>query len=523
MLRISNIETITDKKNISETIPKLLMKINPILEKRKNLHTIYSKKANEYTLMYSKDNNDTIVSYEKFLTDIASGYLSGKPVYSVSDTVDEKKKQLLKQVLDKEIGDSQYKNEMEILINYITNYNDDETEHHDLIHDILELTSCYEILYENENNEIVYSKYSPLNTVAIWDYSIPANLLAIVRVWEEKDINDKVVHKCEITDKLGTKSYSLTENYKEVKETDNSNHNWGDVPAIVVETDYAIFEPCEDIIQAYTQLIQNIRNTFQYNDTDCKLKFSGYSSENPLTITQEVEDENGEIKEVVVENPARRIEDEYLAKAKTLYVADGGDVDYITKPLETSGAVEILKVYTNLMFQLAGIPNTTDLAFNSADLNASAIDRKFYIMNMMTANIISELKKAYLRRFELIFGRINLKKNTKYDFRDINIELPKNLPSSDDERIDGILKLQNVLSEQTIIEKLGYNYIDEKNKKDSESESNMISNIERMQKLSNVGANVSNDTLKKQTGLDEIKHSKTDEEIKKEIEEENSK
>ena len=53
------------------------------------------------------------------------------------------------------------------------------------------------------------------------------------------------------------------------------------------------------------------------------------------------------------------------------------DVEWITKPLDSNGAVEVLKVYTNLMFQLAGIPNTNDLAFNSADLNASAIDRKF--------------------------------------------------------------------------------------------------------------------------------------------------
>ena len=143
----------------------------------------------------------------------------------------------------------------------------------------------------------------------------------------------------------------------------------------------------------------------------------------------------------------------------------------------------MLKVYTNLMFQLAGIPNTSDLAFNSADLNASAIDRKFYIMNMMTASIISQLKKAYLRRWEIIFGRINLKSDTKYDFRDINIDLPKNLPANDDERIDSMLKLQGILSEQTIIEKVGYNYLDEKNKKDSESQDNMINNLEKMKKL----------------------------------------
>lgn len=526
MLRISNLETITDKENISETIPKLVKKINPILEKRRKLHEIYSRKADDKTLMFSGSEESTVISYEKFLTDISAGYLSGKPIYSVATVVDEEKQKLLNELLDKEIPNEKYKEEMEIIIDYIVSFNDDETEHHDLVHDILELTSCYEVLYENENNEVIYSRYSPLNTVAIWDYSIPANLIALVRVWEEKDIDEKIIKKCEITDKFGTKTYSMTEHYKEVKEEDNQNHNWGDVPAIAVETDFAIFEPCEDVIMAHEQLIQNIRNTFQYNDTDCKMKFSNYMTENPLMISKFITDEKtGEEKEVKKINPARIEEDEYIMKAKTLYVGENGDVEWITKPLDSNGAVEILKVYTNLMFQLAGIPNTNDLAFNSADLNASAIDRKFYIMNMMTANIISELKKAYQRRFELIFGRINLKKNTTYDFRDIDIELPKNLPANDDEKIDSTLKLQNVLSEQTIIEKLGYNYLDEKNKKDNEAEDNMIKNIERMQMLGDevdIQKETSFENSKSMKSVDELEKTKEEndeEKIKKEVEE----
>ena len=519
MLRISNLESITDIGNIKTTIPKLIQKINPILNKRRKLHEIYSRKANDSTLMFSDDEKTTVVSYEKFLTDIASGYLSGKPVYSVSYTAEEDKKKVLSSIFGKESGDEKYKDEMELIIDYIRDYNDDETEHYDLVHDILEMTSCYEVLYENENNEIVYSKYSPLDTVALWDYDIPANLIGLVRVWEEKDINDKTIEKCEITDKYGTKTYSVTDDYKEVTEDDNQNHMWGDVPAIAVETDFAVFETCEDIISSYEQLIQNVKNTFQYNDKDCKLKFSGYVPENPLTTTEMVENADGTVTEVIKENPARIKEDEIIEKAKTLYVQEGGDADWITKPLDSAGAVEILKVYTNLMFQLAGIPNTSDLAFNSADLNASAIDRKFYIMNMMTASIISQLKKAYLRRWELIFGRINLKNGTNYDFRDIVIDIPKNLPANDDERIDSMLKLQGVLSEQTIIEKIGYNYLDEKNKKDVEAEENMLNNIERMKMLQDNGADVDNTTIQEQIGKEEIKTSKTDEEIVKEVEE----
>ena len=516
MLRISNLEDITSG-DIRITIPKLVTKVIPILQKRQELHNKYSRGANDSTLMYKDEKVSTIISYEKFLTDIASGYLSGKPTYTIDDVVEDEKKKLIKDLFQKEIPDKDYATKMKMIIDYVTGYNDEESEHHDFIHDVLEMTAGYEILYENKDSEIVYSKYSPLNTVAIWDYNIPANLIALVRLWDEEDINSSIVKKCEITDKFGTKTYSITENYKEVSEIDNQNHNWGDVPAIAVEIDYSIFEPCEDVINAIEQLIQNVRNTFEYNDSDCKLKFTNYMPQNSLTMTVEKENEKGEIISEEVENPARKVEDEALLKARTLYVGDGGDVNWITKPLDSKGAIDTLTLYTNLMFQLAGIPNTSDLAFNSSDLNASAIDRKFYIMNMMTSNIISEIKKAYQRKWELIFGRVNLKLGTNFDFRDINIELPRNLPANDDEKTDALLKLQNLISEQTIIERLGFNYFDEHQKKEKEAETNMLANIERMQMLSDNGAEIGDTTIQEQTGKEEINHVKSEDEIVKEL------
>ena len=195
-----------------------------------------------------------------------------------------------------------------------------------------------------------------------------------------------------------------------------------------------------------------------------------------------IKDENGNL----VENPDRIAEDKAITKMKVFYTPDkDGDIEWIIKDIDASGVESMLKMYSDLIFQLAGIPNTSDLAFNSSDLNASAIDRKFYVMNMMTAGTMSKLKKAYQRRWELIFGRINLKNNTNFDFRDIEIELPKNLPANDDEKIDSILKLQGVISNQTLIEKLGFDYINEKNRMDQEAEDNFNQNLENIRNQSN--------------------------------------
>lgn len=495
MIKIKSIEEL----NVNDMY-QLYNKILPVLEKRKALHGRYSRNATDSNLMYPLNNEKTVVTFEKFITDLATGYLSGKPQYNVKDTYDEDKVKIIEKLLKKPKKDSNYKKTMEILIDYITGYNDDVTENHDLIHDINELTSCYEILYENENNEIVYSRYNPLETVAIWDYSIPSNLIGLVRVWEEKDINDKIYPMFEITDKNGTRTYNVLENKKEVEEVDNQNHDWGDVPAIAVENDYAIFEPCEAIIKAYEQLVQNTRNTYQYND-DAKLKVTGYVPKEPLLVNKDGK---------LVENPNRQNEDETLLKMKVFYTPDkDGDIEWIIKNIDANGVESMLKMYSDLVFQLAGIPNTSDLAFNSADLNASAIDRKFYIMNMATAGTIAQLKKAYQRRWELIFNRINLKNNTNFDFRDIEIELPKNLPANDDEKIDSTLKLQGVVSDQTLIEKLGFDYVNEKNRMEQESEDNFNANLQNIQNIN-----------KNQENINDMQEAKNDEEIEEEIKQE---
>lgn len=483
MLQIANLEKI--KK---EDIPALVNRIEPILTKRRKLHEKYSRNADDRTLLWSGDNSNTKITFEKFLTDLATGYTSGTPTYSVIDTQDDDKVKLIKDLLDKDVGEKDYKESMEILIQYITDFNDDATENYNLFHDLFELTACYEVVYEDENNELRYVKYDPLETVGVWGYELPIedNLKGLIRIWDETEISGTTIKKVEITDINGTRTYNMN-NKQEVEEADNNNHNWGDVPAIAVETDYAIFEPCEDIISAYEQLIQNVRNIYQYND-DAILKITGYQPQN----TPLIDDGNGNM----ISNPDYEKEIEYIRSMGVFFTPDAsGDIDWIIKKVEAGGIESILKLYIDLIFQLSGIPNTSDLAFNSADLNASAIDRKFYIMNMATTKAVSEMKKAYQRRWELIFGRINLKKGTNFDFRDVKIELPKNLPANDDERIDSLLKLKDMISHQTIIEKLGYNYKSEKAKMDEEAESNFEENINNVMQFSKEGNNDSNEDM----------------------------
>lgn len=475
MLRIADLDKYTESQ-----IPQLLNAIRPILQKRRILHERYSRNADDHTVMFSQNNSTTKLPFEKFIVDLATGYTAGVPTYKVNIADNDKKAKILEEILDKKIIDKDYAEKMKAIIDFISRFNDDAQENYDLFHDIFELTSCYEVVYENEDNEIIYSRFDPLQTVATWDYSIPANLTGLVRVWTEFNLSGASYEVVELTDYTGSRTYNVTNGNAILRDVEN--HNWSDVPAIAVETDYALFETCEDMIAAFEQIVQNTRNTYQYNDSDCKLVFTGYSPENDMTLTET--DSDGNV--VVKPNPARELEDKMWIDARTIYVGEGGKVEWLSKPVDASGVETMVKNYQDLMFQLAGIPNTSDLAFNGEDLNASAIDRKFYIMNMTVQSAVSLLRKAYLRRWELIFNRINMKKSTDFDFRDIVIELPKNLPNNSDELVESLMTLNGKISDHTILETLGYDYDSEAKKLKEEATDNVLQNIEMQKAMAQI-------------------------------------
>ena len=472
MIQLSNIEELTE-----QDIPKLVTLVNQELLRREKLYRRYRRKVHSYEIIGVPDveNEDkkTVVPFEKYIVDIGAGYLGGKePTYEVEETADEDKRKTIAETLGKDLKEEDYKDKMEIIMNYITNYNDEPQENYQLVKDLLLYGSCYEMVYENEDNEVVYTRLDPLQTVAIWDYSLPRKLIGLVNIYEEMDINSSTQYVVKIIDVNGTRIYKGREKHYVENETDNIGNvgainNWGDVPATAVETEdnLSLFEPAIELIDAYQSLIKDTKDTFNYNN-DAKLKVTGYRPENQLLT----KNEKGEL----VENPNRKIEDETLLKMKVFYTPQDGDISWIEKTLDDSATQNTLKTYLDLIMMVTGTPQTTDLGVTKAD-NASAIDRKFFALEQMTTDAMQLLKTAYLRRWELIFGRINLKNSTNYDFRDIKITLNKNLPANDNEVVDMYMKLRGLISDDTIIERLPLNFdsVSEQNKKREQDEENM--------------------------------------------------
>lgn len=489
--KIQYSEDFLNEKNIANNINVLWGKALPILQHRKKLYDRYTRKH---------DTSDVIVALEFYISTIASGYFGGKePQYKVRK-INETQKGILKKVFEKVFGDKNNPDEFQAIIDYITKYNDNGSFFYDCVKDYINTGACYGLVYENKDNEVVYAHTSSLTSIAIWNYETPSQKIGLLRPWYENSGNGGIITHLELITKNYKKHYidgiekkSINSNSKfEFKEKieDSKEVLWNDLPVFAVENPdgLALFENVITLIQKHEQVIRNNANIFQYND-DAKLKITGFTPDNEAVI--EATNEDGTTKTdsngnpIMIQNPARVAEDNAILNAKVFYTPDNtGDIGWVTKDINDTASENHKKTCLDLALMISGVPNVTDQGFTDAD-NASALEKKFFPLDQVLQQADKLFEKELLRMWEMITDRINFKKSTTYDFRDIEIILTRNLPQNNQEIVDNWLKLRGLLSDKTVIDHLPYELDSESElaEMDTQNEENMQKNLDNMQKL----------------------------------------
>lgn len=515
--KIQYSEEFLNEKNIAKNINVLWGKALPILLHRKYLNDRYTRK---------NDESDVVVALEFYISTIASGYFGGKePQYNVK-RINNTQKGILTKVFNKIFGEKNNSDEFQTIIDYITKYNDNGSFFYDCVKDYINTGACYGLVYENKDNEVVYAHTSSLTSVAIWNYETPSQKIGLLRCWYENTNEGGIKTHLELITKNYKKHYvdgrekkSISKNskfeFKEV-EKDKKTVLWNDLPVFAVENPdgLALFENVITLIKKHEQVIRNNANTFQYND-DAKLKITGFTPDNEALIEQK--DENGNTitdsngNPVMIKNPARVAEDDAILNAKVFYTPDNtGDIGWVIKDINDTASENHKKTCIDMALMISCVPNVTDQGFTDAD-NSSALEKKFFPLDQVLQQADKLFKKELLRMWELITDRINLKKSTTYDFRDIEIILTRNLPTNAQEIVDNWLKLRGLLSDKTVIEHLPYDLDSESElaELDVQNETNMEKNIMNMKKIGN-----DNKEHKKEGDIDVEISRPEDEEIK---------
>ena len=483
----------------------LFGEVDAVLSKRQEIQERYLRGI---TSTNAATGQTVQVFFEKFITDLASGYLSGEITYNaeIVDELEEPAYRLLHPSNTAPL-DPETAAQLKYIITTLSSKNDDSRVEKQLFHDAVLFGAAYEreldlevvgeTLETTSSSDPNYTYYtlSALNTVAVFSTDIndisqqkPIGLITryTLSARNSEDNQEHTLYYCiecnPYTKNYSTSIYDKTTNedatsqYKTIitlKEEKPATHNIPTFSVFEPDPCVSIIDPILSLVTAYENIMQNLNNMYNYNDKDAKLKISGYRPENPLTIPNEEYDPESPISSnnsPTVLNPAREQEDNYLLNSKTFFVQEGGDVSWLLKEINATDATTYLKYYVDSIFQISGIPNTSDAAFNSGDLNASAIDRKFYTMALMLNDVKQGVATLIKHRWANFLQRINLINNSQYNIDDITITINTNLPSMTDENINQQLALNGIISNKTLLSNLGYDYATEKKNKEEENE-----------------------------------------------------
>lgn len=411
-----------------ENIDGLLSLARPILHHRRELYRRYTRKEhpNQFMSGEIKDGKKkAIVAFEYYIVNMVQGYLGGKaPMYSVRKG--KKPDGYVKSYMD--------------AIAYIQRYNDDAATFIELLHDYLITAAANLYVYEDQYNEIRYVRFDSRQTVAIYDYSTPPNQIGAVRAWSQTDADGNEQQAVEL---ITAEKRTL---YLDGEEQDEKGEmlQWGDVPCIAFEQpdSIAVFEPALSDIETYEQYVDNTRSMTQYNN-DAKLLVSGYRPEEPRLI----EDENGNL----LLNHKRLAEEQAWLEAQIHFLDEKGAMSWLLKNVDYSGTLAEQANIHDRITMVTGVPNMTDEAFANAD-NASALGYKLYALDQYSATTDRVFKRGYLRLWELITSRLNLK-GAAFDFRDIDIRFNRNVPTDKDKSIARAVQMKSsgLYSDETCI------------------------------------------------------------------------
>lgn len=437
----------------SSNATEIINTIRPILTHRYELYQKYQKKDG--------------IPLEAYTTKVATGYLAGnQPTFSIKVESDEKKKSIITKIFEKIFGERANPDEFKIMVDYINDYNDLGDFFLQIARDYFSTGACTWLNYESADNEQVFARVPSWQCCLIYDYSIPMQVIGAVRIYESIDSNGNKVENAIITTNKTRRYFrNGTESNEDefIEDTEKKEDIlWYLTPVYGVEnTTGALFEGVQTLIDKLEQCIENTSSIMNYNDLGCKLKVTGFTPQNPML------DEEGNI------NQDRIKEDKALLNAEVFYTPDqSGDIDWIQKDINTNAVDTLKKTLLEYILMNTFIPNVTDEAFINADSN-KALMKKFFGLQTSLQEAIKSMQKELLRMWENIIQRINEKKGTKFDFRDLSIEIQTNIPTDEKEAIEMWLSLRELLSDETIISNLPLNLDVEselKKKKDEEQE-----------------------------------------------------
>ena len=354
----------------------------------------------------SKPNNKIANAYASYITDTLVGYFIGEPItYTANDDV------LLQD------------------LQMILEHNDEADENAELAKNASIYGVAYEMLYlSEEDNMIRFKSLNPKEVIPIFDKTVEQNLLAVMRYYEDYDyVEDNTYTIVEVIDATHVRRYKLNTGLSLLEEYP---HYFSMVPVAIFknnEEESGDFERVISLIDAYDKMQSDSLNDFEYF-VDAYLALYGFTADS--------------------EDVAQ------MKENRVLLMDEGTSAEWLIKQVNDAYVENMKNRLDKDIHKFAKCPNMSDQEFAS---NASGIAIKFKLLG--TENLVSikerKFKRGLQQRFELM-SMINNVLSEGFDWRAIDINFTRNIPSNDTDIADMVNTLKDIVSEETLLAQIPF-------------------------------------------------------------------
>ena len=407
------------------------------------------KRCDMYKEYDCVDLNGIYSPMPKFAVDIAAGYFIGSPCkyYVQTNTVVKKTsdvagrpKMQFEDLPDKNPRDDAYLNRYRAIMRR----NHEDKENMRLATSALICGTAYERIYASKRDGLIAPKFKPVDprkAMLFHDQTIDRNPTAFIIREEYFSLVDNRKYETYelITDDRWTK-YIFDGNVREEPATASEMALLKTCGIPIVEYPMpnreGYFEKVLPLVHARNAILNNVSNTFKYND-EAILLMIGY-------MQPETDEDEEELHE-------------RLSKFKTLYLGEDNKVEWLIKNVDIQSIQGYFDILTGDIYASLGQTNPTEIA--EVYQNIQAVRYQNYGMDNTIIAYERNFEKGLLEgRAQKITALMNEGTANNYNWEVLDVAFSRNIPSSmtDEAQFMTQVKGSGLLSDKDILDMVSF-------------------------------------------------------------------
>lgn len=398
-----------------ELIKALIKEHEKNIGRYKTLQGYYEGKAKilERTKAEKKANNKIVLDYPSYIVDILLGMFVGKPI---SYTVEDENKEKFQEIQD------------------VLDLNEEQDENTEVAKMAGIKGRAYEILYVNEESNILFNEVQPEDIILVYTDDIKpvpwlglylTDLVNVENLGKDKKDKQVTIYTADYIQEYFSQGgeYKLVDEYinpfREVPIIEYLNNNEG----------IGDFERVLSLIDAMNLSESDTTNDFE-EFTDAFLILYGM-----------LDTDNEDIKQL--------IEDKIL-----LLDEAGQKAEWLIKEINDAALENHKTRFDTNIHKFAKVPNMSDEHF-AGNVSGESMKYKLFATDQVISQKQRKFKSGLQRRFKLILNALSIVTGNNFDYRDITITFNDNKPYNELDNINTVkAALDAGLSKQYALGKL---------------------------------------------------------------------